>query len=64
MRNNLYDNFNRLIGYTQKFGNETHIYDNLGRFAGKYVEESGQVFDNFGRLIGKGFGLLGILLRK
>ena len=64
MRENLYDNLGRIIGYIEKIGNETHIFDVAGRFQGKYIPSSNQVVDYAGRLIGKGIELLGTLIKK
>ncbi len=64
MRENIYDALGKIIGYTSKVGNETHIFDNMGRFLGKHMPMSDQVFDDLGRLVGKGINLLGTLLKK
>lgn len=64
MRKNLYDNLGRIIGYIEKIGQETHIFDNKGRFLGKYLPMTEQVFDVSGRLVGKGIEILGTLIKK
>lgn len=64
MRQNIYDSLNRLIGYTEKIGHETQIFDNLGRYLGKHNNISNEVFDELGHYIGKGIENLGILIKK
>lgn len=64
MRENIYDALGRIIGYTLKVGGETHIFDSMGRFLGKHIPMSDQVFDIAGRLVGKGISVLGTLLKK
>ena len=64
MRRNIYDGFNRVIAYTEKIGEETHIFNNVGQFLGKHLPMTDQVFDNLGRLVGKGIEVLGQLIKK
>ncbi len=64
MRENLYDSLGRLIGYTQNVGQETQIFDVLGRFCGKHTSMTNEVFDGLGRRIGKGIELLVTLIKK
>ncbi len=64
MRENKQDKLGRIIGFYEKIGNETHAFDRIGRFVGKYVPVTDEVFDAFGRRIGKGIELLGTLIKK
>lgn len=64
MRENIYDNFGKIIGFIEKIGNETYIKDSLGRILGKHLVNTDEVFDVLGRRIGKGISLLGTLLKK
>lgn len=64
MRKDFFDQFGKLLGHTEKIGNNTHIFDSMGRLLGKHDPVSDQVFDNMGRLVGKGIELLGTLLKK
>lgn len=64
MRENKQDKLGRIIGFYEKIGNETHAFDRLGRFVGKYVPVADEVFDDVGRLVGKGIDTLNSLLKK
>lgn len=64
MRKNIYDDFNRVIGYTIKMGEETHIFNNVGQFLGKHLPMTDQVFNDLGKLVGKGIEVLGQLIKK
>ena len=63
MKQELFDQFGKRLGFIEQFGNYTQIYDSMGRLRGKYDPISNQVYDNMGRLVGKGKELLGMLLR-
>lgn len=64
MRENKQDKLGRIIGFYEKIGNETHAFDRLGRFLGKYVPLTDEVLDNLGRTVGKGIEALNALFFK
>ena len=64
MKKEIFDQLGRLVGYTEKIGTDTHLFDNMGRRLGKYDPLFNEVRDNMGRLVGKGVELLGSLLKK
>ena len=64
MKQQIFDEFGRLVGYTIKNGNMTTIYDNLGRMLGNHNGGTNYVTDNLGKIIGQGIELLGSLLKR
>lgn len=63
MKEAIYDELHRCIGYVDKIGNETLIFDNLGKLLGKHNGLTNYVTTDLGKIVGKGIELLGSLLK-
>lgn len=58
----LRDNLGRIIGRIRTFKNgDQEVYDEIGRFLGRYNKRTNETRDNLGRVIGSGNQLTRLL---